>query len=213
MGIKAVVFDFGGVIAFFQDEQDLAAMAKKAGIDAAFMKKRYWETRSGYDQGFVSGAEYFGRILDEAGRHAAGDELLETLVRMDVESWARINPAAERLVREVKEAGCKVAILSNMIQPFIDWARENLPVFSLVDEGIYSCEAGEIKPDAAIYRLLLEKLGCAAEETLFFDDVEANVAGARAAGIRACLWRGAEAARGELIGCGVVCGKEELWRC
>ncbi|MDR2766914.1 MAG: HAD family phosphatase [Treponema sp.] len=204
MNIKAVVFDFGGVIAFFQDEKDLEAMAKKAGIDAAFMKKRYWETRSLYDQGSVSGAEYFGRILDEAGNHAAGSALLEALVRMDIESWARINPAAERLMREVKEAGYKVAILSNMIQPFIDWARKNLPVFSFVDEGIYSCEAGEIKPDAAIYRILLEKLGCAAEETLFFDDVEANVAGAQKAGIRARLWRGAEDARGELIGFGVL---------
>jgi FMN phosphatase YigB (HAD superfamily) len=39
------------------------------------------------------------------------------------------------------------------------------------------------KPDAAIYRHSLDALGAAAAETLFVDDLEANVDGARAVGI------------------------------
>jgi putative hydrolase of the HAD superfamily len=200
MSIKALVFDFGGVIAFFQDEKDLAAMAGKAGVAAPLMKKLYWETRYLYDQGSLSGAEYFSCLLKAAGnpQGAADRSLLAELIQMDIESWAHINPETEKFMRDAKNEGYKIAILSNMIQPFIDWARTKLPLFSQVDVGIYSCEVNEIKPHAAIYRILLDRLGCAAEETLFFDDVAENVAGAQKAGIHARLWQGAALAREEL---------------
>ena len=43
-------------------------------------------------------------------------------------------------------------------------------------------------------RLLVERLGCAPGDCLFFDDRQANVDAARAAGLRAELWPGADAA-------------------
>ncbi|MDR1389001.1 MAG: HAD family phosphatase [Treponema sp.] len=205
MGIKAVIFDFGGVIAFFQDEKDLAGMAAAAGVDAAPFKKWYWETRCLYDQGTLSPPEYFDAVIRGAKGGPAGTErenpenisaaLLDRLVKMDVKSWARINPETERLIRDLKNNGYKTGILSNMIQPFVDWAYVNLPLWTFVDVGLFSCEAREIKPHAAIYRILLEKCECAADEVVFFDDMESNVAGAKALGIRAFLWQGADSAR------------------
>ena len=40
-----------------------------------------------------------------------------------------------------------------------------------------------VKPDAAIYRLALDRFGLAAEEAVFIDDNAANVAGAAAVGM------------------------------
>lgn len=48
-----------------------------------------------------------------------------------------------------------------------------------------AAEFGVAKPHPAVYEAALAKLGWRAEETIFVDDVQANVDGARAAGLTA----------------------------
>lgn len=54
-------------------------------------------------------------------------------------------------------------------------------------EVFFSNRIGRRKPDPETYRYVLERLGWAPEHTLFIDDSPANIAGARAAGLRAWL--------------------------
>lgn len=53
----------------------------------------------------------------------------------------------------------------------------------------YSCEIGRLKPDPAIYRLALEKLGMRPEEAVFVDDLGKNLEGAERLGIRGIQMR------------------------
>jgi putative hydrolase of the HAD superfamily len=58
-----------------------------------------------------------------------------------------------------------------------------------VFEGaVISAEIGILKPDPAIFRHATEKFNLLAEETVFFDDVQANVDGASSIGINARLF-------------------------
>ncbi|GHV85489.1 haloacid dehalogenase [Spirochaetia bacterium] len=208
MNIKAVIFDYGGVISFFQDEGAIKDMADLAGVDVSLMGRIYWDNRPIYDQGLVSGKEYFKNILADVGVFA-DDGLLQKLLDRDLQSWSRVNPQTEALIRELKAAGCKVAVLSNMVQDFLDRARDKLPVFSSLDAAVYSCEVDAVKPEERIYRLILEKLGCEAEETAFFDDLETNVKAAAALGIQAFFWKDPETARTELTKLGLSFPKQE----
>ncbi len=55
----------------------------------------------------------------------------------------------------------------------------------LLDVVVISEEAGATKPDARIFRLALDQLGCEAGETVMIGDAwDTDIAGARAAGIR-----------------------------
>jgi putative hydrolase of the HAD superfamily len=197
MGIKAVAFDFGGVISLPQDEQSMRELASMAGISAGLMRRLYWENRSPYDQGLVSGEEYFRNLLAEAGVFL-DDDAIRKMIQRDIQSWARINPETEALMKDVKKAGLALGILSNMIQPFVDWARKNLPLFNLPDRAVYSCEVNTVKPEKKIYELLLAALDCNADELVFFDDIRANVEGAAKLGVNAFLWDGPANARREL---------------
>ena len=197
MDIKAVAFDYGGVISFFQDNNAMNDMAVLAGIECSLMKKIYWDNRSIYDQGLVDGAGFFKSILADVGIFADHD-LLERLIVRDIESWSHVNPATEALVLALKASGIKLGILSNMVQDFLDRIQNTLPVFSLMDTNVFSCEVGRIKPDKKIYEILLSQLNCKAEELVYFDDLELNVNAASALGIHAFLWNNAEEARNEL---------------
>ncbi|MCL1812674.1 MAG: HAD family phosphatase [Treponema sp.] len=197
MGIKAVAFDYGGVIAFFQDADAMREMADMAGIDESLMKKIYWDNRSIYDQGLVDGLGFFKNILSDVGIFADPD-LLEKLIVRDMESWSHVNPESEKLIRELKASGFKLGMLSNIVPDFLDRVKETLPVFGLMDANVFSCEVGRVKPDKKIYEILLSRLDCNADELVYFDDVELNVNGALALGIHAFLWKNPEEARKEL---------------
>lgn len=67
-----------------------------------------------------------------------------------------------------------------------------------------SCHLGARKPDAAFFGALLDRLGLAAQQVLFVDDREANVAGAHASGITAHRFVDADTLRDWLAEHGVV---------
>ena len=69
-----------------------------------------------------------------------------------------------------------------------------------MDGGIFSYEEKVIKPEATIYRLLLERYNLNAEECVFFDDVEKNVLAARETGIHGIVFENREQAMKELKG-------------
>ncbi|MDR0447948.1 MAG: HAD family phosphatase [Treponema sp.] len=197
MEIKAVAFDYGGVISYPQDGEAMKDMAEMAGIDASLMNQIYWDNRSLYDQGQMDGKEYFKNILADVEVHADSN-LLDKLIARDMESWSHINPKTEALIQEIKNSGIKTAILSNMVKDFLDRVMETLPVYKLFDTGVFSCNVDAVKPEEIIYHILLSQLDCKAEELVYFDDVEENINAARAIGIQAFLWKDPEAAHDEL---------------
>lgn len=95
--------------------------------------------------------------------------------------YDEIKPTAE-LIADLKEAGYRVIILSNMSKEYIAYLRTK-PVYSFIDEEIISCEVGLVKPERAIYEYLLEHYGLDASETMFIDDRKANVDAAAELGI------------------------------
>ena len=202
MSIKAVVFDYGQVISLPQDKAVIGRLAEKAGVPREKFEALIWTLRTEYDRGTISAKEYYRNILSGLNVDL-DDKTIDEMIKMDLESWKNINPETEALMEEVKNAGYKLGILSNMPHDFLSWARMNVPVFSLPHISVFSCEANSIKPEESIYRQLISLAGVKAEEIAFFDDNCGNVESACALGIKAFVWANAGAARAELLSLGV----------
>ena len=69
------------------------------------------------------------------------------------------------------------------------------PVLHCFKDIVLSSAVGVCKPDPRIFALALRRFGAAAGDCLFIDDVAANVAGAKAAGIAAVQFTSAAALR------------------
>ncbi len=128
------------------------------------------------------------------------DEVTDTLCRIKgcsrdacerllAEAIARQEPIAptERLLGDLKRAGYRLYVLSNMSREFIDFLRRQ-PVYGLFDGEVVSCEERTVKPEPRIYELLLERYGLDPAETLFVDDRPANVSAAQRLGIGGFLF-------------------------
>lgn len=101
------------------------------------------------------------------------------------------------LVDRLHSAGLRVGGLSDT-SPFHLPHLEAIPAVSRLERLVTSCETGFKKPDPRAYHSALERLGAEPGHTLFVDDREDNVLGAREAGLEALRFTGTTALMSEL---------------
>jgi haloacid dehalogenase superfamily, subfamily IA, variant 3 with third motif having DD or ED len=126
----------------------------------------------------------------------------EKEIRMFYGRWIEMMggpiPGMEALVREYKARGYGVWGLTNWSNEFFPLVRDRYPVFQVLDGYVVSGVEKIIKPDARLYRILLDRFGLKAEECVFIDDNAANVAGAEAVGIHGIVFHDASQLRTDL---------------
>jgi putative hydrolase of the HAD superfamily len=197
--IDAVIFDFGGVLGLPQDPERAAAMASLCGLSLEQFFTIYPLERLELDRGTLPTEEYWGRII-RAGGITPDDGLIARIEREDALGWTRINDAMVEWAAELRSAGYRTAILSNMPVDKLAFMRESgrFEWIRDFDPAIFSCDFSLVKPEPAIYRLCLDRLGAAPARCLFLDDSAVNVEGARACGINALHFGTAADSVGEL---------------
>ena len=102
------------------------------------------------------------------------------------------------ILAELRERGTKLYFLSNYSAETYPLARGRYDFLSWFAGGIVSGEHGVIKPDPAIYRLLIDRHDIDPHRAVFIDDNHGNAEAARAFGIHGIHFTSAEALRAEL---------------
>lgn len=196
--ITSLVFDFGNVITLPQDASAVAAMAAAlGGAERGALAAAYAAGRDAYDRGDAGPAEYWSGVGERLGVRV-DPPLLEELKRLDVASWFNMNEAMLAFIRARRGEVHRLALLSNINEEGVRQLKVNAPWLADFDAAILSCEHRLLKPEPAIFELCLERLGEAAEDCLFIDDLEVNVAGARAVGMRGHVFTGLPGLEAEL---------------
>ncbi len=202
--VTSVIFDYGGVLSLPVDPDSLRVLAGLTGLAPDRFAAEHFRERLAYDRADIGLERYWSSFLAKSGR-AADPALLERLNREDLKGWSRINERVLDWSRRLRAAGVRTAILSNMPQPLLDLMNAD-PAFAWLAEfpvRVFSCEERLVKPEPGIYAAVLERLGARAGSCVFLDDSERNVAGARAAGIRALHFRTAAEAAADLASLGL----------
>jgi putative hydrolase of the HAD superfamily len=105
-------------------------------------------------------------------------------LRRDFYAGDRLDAALVGLLRQYRADGFQVALLSNDSTE-LDAKLQALGISDLFDPLVISAHIGVMKPDARAYEVTLARLGRPAPETIFVDDMPANIAAAGALGIHA----------------------------
>lgn len=90
----------------------------------------------------------------------------------------------------LRSHGLKLALISNLdCCEYVGWVSS--PLRGLFDVELFSCEVGMAKPEPAIYRECLSRLGLSAAECLYVEDGGGNeLRGARQVGVFTVLFTG-----------------------
>lgn len=183
--IRAVVFDYGQVLSRSQDPALRDRLHALADMPRGDFEAQYWRYRVPYDRGELDGRAYWARVL---GTTTAQLELqrLADLVATDAASWLRLDDVMVGWAATLRESGIRTAILSNMPHDVLaGLADRHGALLDQFDPAVFSCDAGAVKPEVPIYRMLLDQLRMDAPQVLFIDDRAENVDAARSLGMHA----------------------------
>lgn len=177
--MKAVVFDFGGVMTTTTMPERVRPVVERLGIAWSVVEEGFRRYRRPMDGGYYDLEAMYDLIFAEADISLSPEELRE-IVAEDEASFLYRNERTLRWMMSLKASGYKIGILTNMPPAFAVRFRETFADFiRLADAMVISGEERMFKPQRRIYELLRKRIGLKAEELLFVDDVEANCAGAR----------------------------------
>ncbi len=185
--LRAVLFDFGGVITTSPFEA-FARYERERGLPDGFLRSvnatnHHDNAWARLERAEVSLPEFDALFADEAaalGHRVPGADVLQLLmgdVREEMVEALRRIAAADHLV---------TGLLTNN---FIAFGDEDTPggfrpIVELFDAIIESSQVGVRKPEPRFYELACERLGIEPREAVFLDDLGTNLKTARAMGMR-----------------------------
>ena len=107
------------------------------------------------------------------------------------------------MMGELKAAGYRLFGITDNVNEIVAQLKRDYDFFDLFEVAAVSAELGYLKPDPRIYRWLLDTASIEAGESVFLDDVQRNVDGAKAVGMEALVFTTATKAREDLRALGV----------
>lgn len=199
MAYKTVIFDLGRVLVHFDFKRGYRALEGLCPHEAADIPKLLAGTGlvERFETGLVEPRDFvaeISRVLD---------------LRVDYEQFCQIWSCIfmHTLVPESMLAGLKaryrLLLLSNTNAIHFDMISRKYPILRHFDDLILSYEVKAMKPQPAIYRAAIERAGCEPGECFYTDDIVEYVAGARAMGIDAVQFQGADRLAAEMKARGI----------
>lgn len=195
--ITAVIFDYGEVLCHRPPDEEFHRLARVFGADGKSFQKLWDKNRGAFDRGDLTAQAYWAALAEDAGADI-GPEQIDHVCRWDLSMWGSANARMVAWLRQLRVAGIKTALLSNMHHDMIAYLRENFDWIDQFDFITFSAEVRLIKPDVAIYEHTLRGLRVTPRETLFVDDREVNIRAARAIGMHAVKFQSTAQLRKEL---------------
>jgi 2-haloacid dehalogenase len=193
--IKVIVFDFGGVLLdwhpgylyqnYFPDDETMEAFLAEINF-------YQWNSQQDKGRTFASG---IAELSEQFPRRA---HLIQTYYDRWEDSISSAIPGTVEILRELKQHGYPLYGLSNWSAETFPRAKRKYTFFDLFDDIVLSGDVKLLKPDPAIFNLLLSKIGRSARECLLIDDSQPNIDTAKKLGFATIHFTSAKELRTEL---------------
>jgi 2-haloacid dehalogenase len=197
----AVVFDLGGVLVdwnprhlyrrLFADETEMERFLAEVTTPA-------WNLEQDRGRPFADG------IASLIRDHPDQAELIEVYWRRWPEMLGDPHQATVDVLAELRGTGVRLVALTNWSAETFPFAAPRYPFLGWFEAVIVSGDVKLVKPDPAIFQLLVDRHGLEPSRTVLIDDTIANVRAAEALGFRAISFTGAPALRRDLVAMGLL---------
>ena len=196
MFLKAIIFDFGGVLVRTRSQELRSRWEQRLGLAPGQASEVVFGGESGTaaQHGHITDEAHWGWI---AQRLDLAPEALAAF-RHDFFAEDLLDTALLAYADRLRGAGYHLGLLSNMAGSARTVFGEKYGILSHFDSVTISSEEGIMKPAAAIFEIALARAGAAPAEAVFVDDFAANVEGARRVGMQGIHFRSTQQTVAEL---------------
>lgn len=172
-----ILFDIGNVLLSFDYKEKLLQLIGTESTDAEVRLKLLEQKRDDLECGRISVDEFVPWALQTLDSEATHEEFLA--------AWRSIfTPisATWELAKRLKAEGHRIILFSNINAIHSPWIYEEYEIFGLFDDAVMSFEIGYMKPHRRFYEIAVEKCQLIPADTLYIDDLPANILAGEEAG-------------------------------
>lgn len=190
---KSILFDYGRTLVKHPEDGAGLEIVKKTGLtnekdveivrNAVFSVGKYLNF---LDEDSLDRDEYKKLLLNDIPPHLAAYALKAADYHI---GELKMIDGMEELLIKLKKDGYKLYITSNMDKLHVSQMKD-MEIMKYFDDTIFSSQIKVRKPYAGFFNAALEKFGVKAEECIFIDDLEENVAGGEKCGITGFVFKG-----------------------
>lgn len=194
--INTIIFDIGNVLVDFRwrkmfEEFGLEGDVLEKFADATVRHQAWVDL----DQGIITTEEAKEAYAKEVPEYR---EYIERIYQ-EMDSMLVQYEYTVSWIKELKERGYRIYILSNWSKPAYDACKDTaLSFLPLVDGVVFSYKELVIKPDRKIYDIICSRYDINPAEAVFLDDTEKNIIAAREYGLHAIHFKSYEQGKAEL---------------
>jgi putative hydrolase of the HAD superfamily len=193
--VRNVIFDLGGVLLDWNPDKIASRFESepepRQRLKEALFGHADWQL---FDRGTFSEAVLIERVRTRTGRHTAEISAIIDAVRESLDE----KPDTVKLLRALHQRGAHLFCLSNMPTSIYDHVRRRHVFWDAFRGIVISGEVQMMKPEPEVFAHLLEKYELRPEQSVFVDDLSANVDAAKRVGLHGILFKDAAQCRSEL---------------
>lgn len=198
--IDTVVFDIGNVLTDFAWDKFLVFKGYDDKMVERIAKATvYSDDWVEYDKGNLTNEEIIARFVEN-------DPEIRSEIEDSFKNIDGIILKREKTIpwiRALKAAGYKVLYLSNFSKQALEGCPDAMAFLDETDGGILSFREHVVKPDPAIYNLLVSRYNLTPSKTVFIDDTPVNIEAAQNLGWKGIIYRDYNQVVDELASLGV----------
>ena len=174
--IKNVIFDVGKVLVEYDPDSYMERLGfdlkTRQAVNQAMFQNPLWEES---DRGKLSTEELLEKFIFNDKEYK--EEI--TKAYQTVGNTIELFPYSVAWIKELKQRGYRVYILSNYAEITYEQTKEKMEFLPYVDGAVFSFQCKWIKPEREIYEELCRKYSIEPRESVFLDDRLDNIEQAR----------------------------------
>ena len=174
--IKNVIFDVGKVLVEYDPDSYMERLGfdlkTRQAVNQAMFQNPLWEES---DRGKLSTEELLEKFIFNDKEYK--EEI--TKAYQTVGNTIELFPYSVAWIKELKQRGYRVYILSNYAEVTYEQTKEKMEFLPYVDGAVFSFQCKWIKPEREIYEELCRKYSIEPRESVFLDDRLDNIEQAR----------------------------------
>ncbi len=199
--IKAIIFDWGGVLIHDPEDSLMVYCANKLGLEVNIFKKKYYQYQKDFHKNKITEMELWKKICKELGVSAPKPG---SIWQKAVKKIFKENKSVIEIARKLKSNGYLIGLLSDADITAVEYFKKQK--YNIFNVSVFSCIERYVKPEKEIYEIILNRLDTLPGETIFIDDKKIHVEGAKKLGINTILFTTAENLIKEFLKFGVNLG-------
>ena len=197
--IKAILFDMGNVLIFFDAKRSSKAFSEAVGVP----EDKIWQTffvsdlERAYTRGEISSEDFFRRVSKQFPQ------------KMDFATFARLwndifseNHDMEDLLKKLKKH-YPLYLISNTNDLHFEYVRAQYGILHHFTKCFPSHAVGHRKPDRSMFEHVLREIKLKPEETVFIDDITEFIESAKSLGIHGVQFTSRQALESDLRRLGI----------